>query len=119
MSEHTSPMPLRERDGEALNLRVTRSVPAWSIVTGLVVVTLAWGSLNYNQLRQGDQITAAVTAIKEQGDSVKEVGRNVGQLSIDLGKVNTKNVEYEFRISDLDRRLRTIEQRPFPADRPR
>lgn len=85
-------------------VKVTRDIPLpWLI--GLVAAGIAQAVLMYaGQQRQAE-------LIQDQSAKISSLTVQIQGLVEQVNKVNLANVGYEYRITDMDRRLRAVEEK--------
>lgn len=83
-------------------VKITREIPLWGLILAVVGIVGQAITLYYGQNRQGELIA-------QQNDLIRDLTVKVAALSESIQKVNLKNVEFEYKISDLDRRVTVIE----------
>lgn len=93
------------RSDDPTQVRVTREIPLWGLLTvlgGLACqAVLIWAGQREQQLAI-TQLTAQVAQSAEQ----------LGRMSGALGSQNVKNAEHDWALRDLDRRLQALEHSP-------
>lgn len=108
MSDDSARMPLRDTD--TIGLRVTRSVPIWSVLTALVVIVAQAVSLQLGQSRQGELIADANQKLLEQKGAISALAIKVELFSAALNDANLRTARIEYRLDDHDRRVNALER---------
>lgn len=84
-------------------LRISWAIPLPWLIGACVLVIGQGATVYYTQLRQGD-------ILAQQSASIADLAAQVRVLSAQLSSKDGKDIEHDFRINDLDRRMQTIEQ---------
>lgn len=106
----TEPIPYGTRENDTVSLRVTRSVPVWSIVTGLVFVVGQAVALQLGQQRLGELITV-------QNLAVNEIKTSLVKLTEDLSVMRLDVFKHEMTQKEIERRLNALEHTDQIANR--
>lgn len=104
----TEPMPLR--DSDTLGLRVTRSVPAWTVGAGVIALVVQAVTLQLGQARQGELISDLSRRIVEQNESINRVSLRLDGLNDKANEAKNSATLYSYKLEDLDRRLGVLER---------
>ena len=104
-------MPNRLDD--AVSLRVTRSVPVWSILAAFALFVGQAVTLQLGQTRQGELIVDLSRKISEQNDSIRELRGLVNVISEKAHEARVRSAQNDYKLEDLDRRVNALE-RPIP-----
>ena len=89
---------------DSVSLRVTRSVPIWSVLTALVVVVAQAVSLQLGQNRQAELIADLTGKVKEQNALIAARSAQTDRLVDSLNDANRHVDKLDFRVDDFVRR---------------
>lgn len=99
------PLNQTQLEGNAIDLprlRVTREVPLWGILSLLGVVA-GWGvSSYYGQVEQAKELTRQGVRQIEMVSDLRAIGTRIQESTL-------KTVELSFQVSNLEQRIRTLE----------
>jgi hypothetical protein len=86
-----------------MNLRVTRSVPVWSIVTGLIFVVAQAVALQLGQLRLNELVSDQTRIVSKLTDQLEATNKELRSNQFDIFK-------HDNALKDLERRMNLMER---------
>jgi TolA-binding protein len=101
---------IRAEDPEDLSLRITRSVPAWTLLGALVVLVASAVTLQLGQSSQEKQMITVVESLRELDKKLHVIGDRISSME-------RKDLEQDFRLRDMEGRLQSLEQRTIANER--
>lgn len=104
---------------DTIGLRMTRSVPAWQVLTSLVFVVAQAVLLWSGQSRQAEKIADLTALVKEQNALIATRSAQTDHLVELLNDANRRADKLDFRIDDHDRRINALERPAIETRNPR
>jgi hypothetical protein len=101
---------IRAEDQEDVSLRITRSVPAWTLLGALIVLVASAVTLQLGLSAQEKQLLLLNEALRDLDKKLSSTGDRQAQTE-------RKDLEQDFRIRDLEARNQSLEQRTVANER--
>lgn len=102
--------PMRLHDGDTVSLRVTRSVPVWSLIAGAIAVVVQAVTLHLGQVRQAELIAGLSQKIAEQNVGIERLVARMEGLAERTNEAKNSAARADYKLEDVERRVSALER---------